>query len=353
MHARIAKLRARLEAKALRACEHCGGGVGGRGRFCSACRDTASPWRVSSAMLERACIELGIEGSVVVRRAPLEVSWGRYEDRRTKQKALAVSGRKVFIEGVNRRRHVHVIVVHPRLTPSLASRVLWHELSHARDMEMIPNMQRKSERELHERTSRLRAGGLDEWDAYAGTSFEVRAAAAFELHTLIGPLTLPNRRATMKRDESDQLIVEVANGRIEYSEAFEDTLENMLRRGFHGLQVQCRLDKKLGARSPFLRARRKELARRRKGAGKRQQMTRVPRPRGRAVNQSQTNSADLHAYEERLRRWQEQHRCDDRRAAGRSESWTVCRDAQASLERAIPIDDAWVPTTYLLAEFER
>ena len=200
-----------------RTCRHCAAAFTGGGAHCPDCRDTAAPWRVDEAALARACAHLGIDVEVRVRRMHGRGLRGRYHGIRLAPEAPldpAVFGRMTDDE-LGALMH-HRITVATRLTPSVASRVLWHELTHAaqyeRDSDAYIEGYAREQRAI--RAHCARTG--EPWGvAYRRISYEVEATANEGLHDDLHPLTLPNRRCTLKRIPDHPFVVAATHGRLE------------------------------------------------------------------------------------------------------------------------------------------
>lgn len=164
-------------------CISCGAVVKARQKYCDDCRDTLSPWRVDTSNLHKACRLLGINSPVVVRRSPGKNMIGRYH-------------------GFNANGE-HAITVSARLSPSLASQTIWHELTHAKQREADPNFHRNY-------SSTVRTKG------YLTNAYEREAKANEDYHNTKFSLTLTNKRANLART-NNSLVVHAVDGDVYYS----------------------------------------------------------------------------------------------------------------------------------------
>jgi hypothetical protein len=198
-------------------CRHCGAAFAGGAVHCPDCRDTAAPWRVDDAALARACDHLGIKVPVRVRRMPGRGLRGRYHGIRLAPDAPrdpAVFGLLSDAE-LTALMH-HQITVATRLTPSVASRVLWHELTHAAQFEHDADgyIEGYARERAAMRAHCARTG--EPWGtAYRRISYETEATANEGLHDDRHPLTLPNRRCTLRRIPDHPFVVAATSGRLE------------------------------------------------------------------------------------------------------------------------------------------
>jgi hypothetical protein len=198
-------------------CRHCGAACAGGAVHCPDCRDTAAPWRVDEAALARACAHLGIDVQVRVRRMHGRRLRGRYHGIRLAPDAPTDPAviEAMTDDELAAQIH-HRITVATRLTPSVASRVLWHELTHAAQYERDPDGYVEGyarERDLV-RAHCARTG--EPWGvAYKRISYETEATANEGLHDDLHPLTLPNRRCTLRRLPDHPFVVGTTSGRLE------------------------------------------------------------------------------------------------------------------------------------------
>jgi hypothetical protein len=236
-------------------CHHCTTPFKGRGLYCTDCRDTASPWRLDEAMVYRACKELGIELTVRIRRTNLPAAYGSYYGIQKRVGTAAVRGQIAEITGTRRLGEYHLITIIPRLTPAFASRVLWHELSHARDREQDPHHYRSCRSIARKLRQEAEREGRSRWSAYASYPWEVRASANEDLHDICGSLTLANQRASMPPSTRSRLIERVEDGRITYAATFEEAMESSMRRIILSSHHQRHLDRKARENTPLLRHR--------------------------------------------------------------------------------------------------
>jgi hypothetical protein len=247
-------------------CHHCTTPFNGRGLYCPDCRDTASPWRLNEDTLRSACKQLGITMTVRIRRTNLPVAYGAYHGIRKRRGNAAIRGQIAEISGTHRPGEYHLITIIPRLTPAFASRVLWHELSHARDREHNPHHDRSCRLIARRLRREAQRDGRSPWSAYASYPWEIRASANEELHDVYESLTHANTRATMPPSTRSRLIERVDGGRITYATTFEDALESSMRRVILSAQHQRHLDRKAGEPTLLVRHRARDA---RKGPRKR------------------------------------------------------------------------------------
>jgi hypothetical protein len=119
----------------------------GRGRprkFCDTCRALTAardggtvravgvPWRVDDANVQTAAAEMGVEHPVYVRRSRGVSVRGRYHGF-VEVRDIARASRPLFAG----HAHVHYVTIAARLHPSQASRIIYHEMQHARQAEII------------------------------------------------------------------------------------------------------------------------------------------------------------------------------------------------------------------------
>lgn len=170
----------------MRNCTSCGAAVTTRHKYCADCRDTASPWRPDEFNIERARIELGLKHPVVIRRSCGKNTSGKYL-------------------GINARGE-HVITVAARLSPTMASQVIWHELTHAK--------QREQNEDFHfdYTLARARYG-------YANNVYEIEAKASEDNHYARFSLTHANKRANMRRVKNS-LVLYAEDGEVFYTQKY-------------------------------------------------------------------------------------------------------------------------------------
>lgn len=197
-------------------CISCGTAVAARRKYCDDCRDTSAPWRVNDENLDKARTHLGIGAPVVVRRSATRKLLGRYHG------VKLLDGHPTDLDEIMSMTDeelnnfmYHYITVAARLTVEQASRVIWHELTHAMQYQNIPDYTERYARELRDAKRAAARSGLPLSHVYRMISFE-REASANELnHNKLFSLTLANRRANMpdlKRPH--QRIERVVNGKV-------------------------------------------------------------------------------------------------------------------------------------------
>lgn len=209
-----------------RTCPHCRAAFAGdrRSRFCPDCRDTAAPWRVDDAALARACAHLGFTTPVRVRRMTGRALRGRYHGARLTPDAprdMAIVERMTDAE-LNACMY-HSITIAARLTPTMASRTLWHELTHAAQYERDPDRY-VAEYRREQREARLasRRTGAPYAHTYRLISFETEATANELLHDELFALTLTNRRCTLAPVPDHPFVVAAEDGRLILSRRHAD-----------------------------------------------------------------------------------------------------------------------------------
>ncbi len=282
----------------LKECHHCTTPFDGRGLYCADCRDTASPWRLDEAMVRQACTELGIELTVRIRRTNLPVAYGTYHGIRKRRGDGTTRGQIAEFTGRRRLNEYHLITIIPRLTPAFASRVLWHELAHARDRERNPHFRRACRPIARKLKQEAKREGRSEWSAYASYPWEIRASATEELHDICGSLTLSNLRASMPFSERSPLIERVDHGHIVFAPTFEDAVESSMRRSILSAHHQRHLERTTGEHSPLTRHRRREERNLKRSRGDHPRRTR-PAPHPETVT-LEAQRARLRALRQRL-----------------------------------------------------
>ena len=198
-------------------CPHCQAQFDGdrRSSFCPDCRDTAGPWRVDEAALDRARAHLGIDVPVRVRRMKGKALRGRYHGIKLLPEAprdpAAIAATP---DDVLNGLMYHHITIALRLTPEFASRALWHELTHAAQYERDPDgyvagyTRQAQQAKAFARRTRTRYAQV-----YRGISYETEAKANEGLHADVGPLTLANRRCSLPR-QHHPIVVAAHDGRL-------------------------------------------------------------------------------------------------------------------------------------------
>jgi hypothetical protein len=199
-------------------CSHCGTAITGTGyKYCDDCRDTSAPWRPSIDNIALAAQHLGIAVPVEVRRSATRKLLGRYHGIRLHDDAPRDPDviATMSDDYLNTLMHHH-ITVSARLTPEAASRVIWHEMTHAAQYERDPDYyvsQYAAELRDAKRLAALTGQPFDRF--YRMISFEIEAKANEGNHYKLYPLSLANNRANMpalKRPHSR--IHRVVNGKI-------------------------------------------------------------------------------------------------------------------------------------------
>ena len=200
-----------------RTCRHCAAAFTGGSAHCPDCRDTAAPWRVDEAALARACAHLGIDVEVRVRRMHGRGLRGRYHGIRLAPEApLDPAVIATMTDDELAALMHHHITIAVRLTPEDASRVLWHELTHAAQYEHDSDAYIEGyARERAAIRAECAITGEPWGTAYRRISYEVEATANEGLHDDLHPLTLANRRCTLKRIPDHPFVVSATNGRLE------------------------------------------------------------------------------------------------------------------------------------------
>ena len=177
-------------------CTACGAMVKTRHKQCSDCRDTAAPWRLNEAAVLRACILLGVTNPVKIRRTSGNSSVGKYR-------------------GVN-AQGVHVITIAARISPTMASMTIWHELTHARQSEMLGDKNFRSNY-----SASVRSLG------YLKSPYEREAKANEEYHHTRFSLTLPNNRVCLPVSKSvNSLVTHAVDGNVYYSTRYYRYMRN-------------------------------------------------------------------------------------------------------------------------------
>lgn len=176
----------------MRNCTSCGAVVTTRHKYCEDCRDTASPWRPHELNIERARIELGISRPVEIRRSCGKNTVGKYY-------GISASG-------------VHIITVAARLSPVMASQIIWHELTHARQSERDPKF-------LENYANSMRFSG------YLNNRYEREAKANEDLHNTRFSLARANKRCSLPY-VSDSLVSFAKDGHVQYSPKYSLYMTN-------------------------------------------------------------------------------------------------------------------------------
>lgn len=198
-------------------CTNCDTAIPGRSKYCDDCRDTSAPWRPNDASIQFGADYLGIDVRVLVRRSATRKLLGRYHG--IKLTPDAVRDESVINTMTDKDLNAmmyHYITVSARLTPEAASRVIWHEMTHAAQYERNPgHYVSKYAEELRDAKRIAARTGIPFDRLYRMISFEIEAKANEDNHYQVCSLALANLRASMpslKRPHSR--IDKVVNGKI-------------------------------------------------------------------------------------------------------------------------------------------
>ena len=203
----------------LKTCPSCSATFEAHGRMihCGDCRDTGAPWRPDERNILIAAEHLGISVGIVVRRSATRRLLGRYHGIKLTRDAI----RDAAVVATMRDEDVdkmmfHYITVSARLTPDAASRVLWHEITHAAQYERDPeHYTTRYAKELRDAKRIAARTGIPFERLYRMISFEVEAKANEDNHHSVCALTLANRRASMPAlKKPHSRVARVVNGRI-------------------------------------------------------------------------------------------------------------------------------------------
>jgi len=173
--------------------------TGKRGRpvtKCPDCRDNrqraksgnSAPWRLDDDMLAAAVKHFGLVRPVYVRRSKGVRLLGAYKGTRLGCQLNAAA------EPVTT---YHYITVSARLTDDQASRVLWHELTHAAQAERDPLFHKKYQTALRDSRAKSTQRSGAAHARYESLPWEVEARKNEGLHDTVGSLTLPNTGWTL------------------------------------------------------------------------------------------------------------------------------------------------------------
>ncbi|MGI9116011.1 MAG: hypothetical protein ACR2JV_00030 [Gaiellales bacterium] len=206
-------------------CPHCHAAFTGdrRSTYCPDCRDTGAPWRVDEEALDRARAHLGIEVPVRVRRMKGKALRGRYHGiELTPDAPRDLEVIATMSDAEVNAMMFHKITAAVRLTPELASRALWHELTHAAQYERDPD---RYLAEYHRESRTAKAIAKRTRTPYARVykhiSFETEAKANEGLHDDLFPLALENKRCELPHARHP-LVVAARNGRVLLGPRFEE-----------------------------------------------------------------------------------------------------------------------------------
>lgn len=179
-------------------CVSCGSTIDARKKYCDDCRDTSAPWRVNDQTLSDACAFLGITIPVVIRRSATRKLLGRYHGIKLRDNHPTTIDEIESLSDDDLNNFMyHYITVSARLTADQASRVLWHELTHAYQYESIPDYRDQYEREMAQAKVAAARSGVPISKVYKMISFEQQAIANETNHDSMFGLTLQNLRANM------------------------------------------------------------------------------------------------------------------------------------------------------------
>jgi len=179
----------------MRNCVSCGAAVAPRFKYCDDCRDTAAVWRPDYDGISRATKRLKITVPVVIRRVTTNKLLGRYHGIKLRDDHPTDMDVIVQMSDDELRQYMyHFITVSARITPDRASRVLWHELTHASQMENVDNYKTLYDTEYRIIKEHAAELNIPLAAAYKLISFEVEAIKNEDRHKKT-PLTLANRRA--------------------------------------------------------------------------------------------------------------------------------------------------------------
>lgn len=198
-------------------CTNCDTVISGRSKYCDDCRDTSAPWRPNDASIQFGANYLGIDVPVLIRRSATRKLLGRYHGIKLTRDAIRdIELVTTMTDNDLNAMMYHYITVSARLTPEAASRVLWHELTHAAQYERDPKHYASKYAEELRHAKRIAAQtGIPFERLYRVISFEIEAKANEDNHYKVCSLTLANLRANMpslKRPHSR--IEKVVNGKI-------------------------------------------------------------------------------------------------------------------------------------------
>lgn len=231
--------------------------------YCHDCRDTAAPWRVDHAALDRARQLLGIRLPVIVVRKP-DVPFGggrgghatgpdgkplgddmwtganmRGVINATQPEWDAESSRAIGNYQVKSLPDLEeyldptalIIEAEPRMSAEYASMILWHELTHAAQFERDPyGFWYEYRLSMRATLQNGRANNYPLAVAIDGNVFEIVAVANQRFHTEHFPLARPNRRATLpEQNPPHPFIVSASDGSIVKGKK-HDFLERSMRK---------------------------------------------------------------------------------------------------------------------------
>lgn len=178
----------------MRNCVSCGAAVGSRFKYCDDCRDTAM-WRPNYDGIEVATKRLNISVPVVIRRVSTNRLLGRYHGIKLRDDHPTDMDVIMEMSDDELQQYMyHFVTVSSRLTPERASRVLWHELTHASQFENVEDYTALYNEEYACVKEAAAEIGVPLAAAYKLISFEIEAAKNERRHTKT-PLALANRRA--------------------------------------------------------------------------------------------------------------------------------------------------------------
>jgi hypothetical protein len=177
--------------------------TGKRGRppvYCPDCKPASAgatngataPWRVDDEGLARAAEHLGLTKPIHVKRSKGVSLLGTYRQirnytRETDGGYKSATVHKALPEYVE----CHVVTVSARLTPDQASRVIWHELTHAAQRERDPESGIKYSREVKNRRC-INKSTPAAHARYESIPYEVEARKNEALHDTVGSIATSN-----------------------------------------------------------------------------------------------------------------------------------------------------------------
>jgi len=201
-----------ITGKELKPCDHCGTAT--NKKYCENCRLTAAPWRVDPVNLERAYEVLGLEVSARIRFTKAQNIRGRYYGMELVKDIRSISESEDEDEAMLSMMYHNIRVIH-RLMPEDASRVIWHELTHALQYERDPEGYRENyKRECRKAIALAQSHVVSEFEAYLRIPQETEAKANEHYHDSHFPLTLANKRVTIEHKHEQAYVNGAENGHI-------------------------------------------------------------------------------------------------------------------------------------------